>query len=164
MNLKFILFPFGVITASVAIAQDQSVISAAGDCNKNGNISLEWTVGETMVETINSGKGMLTQGFHQPLLIKKLPQVIPALPVLPDYLFTIAPNPVISELTVTVDKRITTKVQVQLTDLFGRTLSLMAPSYNRYFKFSFQNHPSGTYYIFIRNEDGALLKSFSVIK
>ena len=164
MKQKFILLFFGVITAAAAFAQAQSVISAAGDRSQNGKISLDWTLGEPAVETIQTNKRNFTQGFHQPLIIKKIQPMVPGIPNLPDYLFTIAPNPVISELTVNIDKKITCKVQVQLTDFYGRTIVLFAPSANKQFKFSLQGQPSGTYYLIIRNQNGALLKTFSVIK
>jgi hypothetical protein len=44
------------------------VVANAGSSGNNGNISLDWTVGEPCIATLSSGNTILTQGFHQPAL------------------------------------------------------------------------------------------------
>ena len=51
----------------------QTVISSAGKTTINGNYNVSWTVGETVINTLSAGGTILTQGFHQPLLIEILP-------------------------------------------------------------------------------------------
>lgn len=43
------------------------VIASAGDYVVNGNVSLSYTIGEPMVQTLYSTKNILTQGFQQPM-------------------------------------------------------------------------------------------------
>ena len=47
----------------------QEVISTQGESFSNASISLDWTIGETVVETFSDSSYQLTQGFHQPQLI-----------------------------------------------------------------------------------------------
>lgn len=42
------------------------VVANGGSSGKNGNISLDWTVGEPCITTLTNGNLILTQGFHQP--------------------------------------------------------------------------------------------------
>ena len=42
-----------------------TVVSNAGNAQKAGSYSLEWTLGEFMVETLKGPSATITQGFHQ---------------------------------------------------------------------------------------------------
>lgn len=59
----FVALPF-----SLAFGQsvERSVIASAGDYRSAGNISISWTLGETVIQTVTAGSVMLTQGFQQP--------------------------------------------------------------------------------------------------
>jgi hypothetical protein len=46
--------------------QAQQVISTAGDYYQDENMSLSWTLGETVIETFENDNIVLTQGFQQP--------------------------------------------------------------------------------------------------
>ncbi len=71
MKLHLYLIIIAAATSSNSFCQhnNQSVIAAAGNISKAGNITLEWTLGEPVIETVSTTLGLLTQGFHQPLLI-----------------------------------------------------------------------------------------------
>jgi len=43
----------------------QEIVSAGGDTYTNSNISVSWTIGEPVTETISNTSNILTQGFHQ---------------------------------------------------------------------------------------------------
>jgi len=45
------------------------VIASSGGEGSSGDMSIEWTLGEMMVETFTADDIVLTQGFHQPHLI-----------------------------------------------------------------------------------------------
>lgn len=42
-----------------------TVIASAGNYQKSGSFSLEWTLGEWQTESLSSNNSKLTQGFHQ---------------------------------------------------------------------------------------------------
>ena len=45
-----------------------SVVSSSGDSYSNGNIIMDYTLGEIVVETFSNTANILTQGFHQGVL------------------------------------------------------------------------------------------------
>ena len=45
-----------------------SVVSSSGDSYSNGNIIMDYTLGEIVVETHTNSTTILTQGFHQGIL------------------------------------------------------------------------------------------------
>ena len=57
-----------LISPAFLIAQtlSPSVISSAGGYFNAANGSLSWTMGETVIQTLQSGSNMLTEGFQQP--------------------------------------------------------------------------------------------------
>ncbi len=68
-KLYFILFFLILVSASSKAQYSQLyVISSAGDTYSSNNLVLSWSVGELVVETLESDNIILTQGFHQGLL------------------------------------------------------------------------------------------------
>ncbi len=59
--LLFSLFFFFISSGTKA----QQVISAGGDYYENSSVSISWTLGEPVTETISDGTTILTQGFQQ---------------------------------------------------------------------------------------------------
>jgi len=59
--ISSILFSLGMFSQSA----NPEVMSSSGDYNENANGSLSWTLGETIIETIEGVDNKLTQGFHQ---------------------------------------------------------------------------------------------------
>ena len=51
----------------------QSVISSAGKTSTSNNFIISWTLGETVVATLQNENTNLTQGFHQPLMVDLFP-------------------------------------------------------------------------------------------
>jgi len=43
----------------------QQIISAGGDNFTNSTLSVSWTIGEPITETVSNSSNILTQGFHQ---------------------------------------------------------------------------------------------------
>ena len=44
---------------------ERDVLSSAGKIQSNSTISMEWTLGEVMIDSYEEGGLVLTQGFHQ---------------------------------------------------------------------------------------------------
>jgi hypothetical protein len=81
-------------------------------------MSIDWTLGELSISTINGPSTMITQGFHQPKY------VITAVDELTETIgkITVYPNPTsdIIYMKMTYDKIMA--VQVRLTDINGKLL------------------------------------------
>ncbi|MBI9069504.1 MAG: hypothetical protein JEZ09_19565, partial [Salinivirgaceae bacterium] len=64
---KFVLLLLGITLMAQTYAQ--STISTCADHNETSAVSLSWTIGEAVIETVSDGTNTLTQGFHQSKLI-----------------------------------------------------------------------------------------------
>ena len=51
----------------------QTIISSAGKTSSSDNFIISWTLGETLVATLQNENTNLTQGFHQPLMVEISP-------------------------------------------------------------------------------------------
>lgn len=143
---------------------NSSVISAAGDVNKTSKLSLEWTLGESFVESIFSNQHLYTQGFHQPIKTKTTP--------LPNVLadqewnrITILPNPVKTTGKVIIERAGHSQLYLTLSDGNGKTI-LNRTSNAKYevIDLNLSGYSSGMYTLFIRTASGSLFKTFPIIK
>ncbi|HRG59652.1 MAG TPA: T9SS type A sorting domain-containing protein [Bacteroidia bacterium] len=55
----------GAVRAQTVMPQ---VVSSSGGSGQNAQVSLDWTIGETVTSTVSDGQSTLTQGFQQPTL------------------------------------------------------------------------------------------------
>ncbi len=46
----------------------QEVVSSGGESYTNSSGQIDYTIGETIIETISDSANQLTQGFHQPVI------------------------------------------------------------------------------------------------
>ena len=65
-------FLFFIITISIKV-YPQTIISSAGKTSSSDNFIISWTLGETLVATLQNENNNLTQGFHQPLIVDLFP-------------------------------------------------------------------------------------------
>jgi hypothetical protein len=126
-------------------------------------MTLEWTLGESVVETATAPDRLYTQGFHQPTL-----QVIEQVNKADSdagISFTVAPNPVASYLTIGITAPQSDPLQVLLTDLAGRQYSLpLVPASTISTQIDMTSYPAGTYLLRIGKADGPMLKSYKIVK
>ncbi len=61
---NLLLFSFFLLIISFG-TKAQQLISSAGDYFENSNVSISWSLGEPIIETISDGTNILTQGFQQ---------------------------------------------------------------------------------------------------
>ena len=96
----------------------QEMISTAGDYSVCPNASISYTIGEPIIETLQSGSFQLTQGFHQTMLTISNISAHYNL----DYTIKVYPNPthdyVVVDLITSQDK-----IEFVLTDMNGKTLT-----------------------------------------
>jgi len=62
---KILLITIAIV-ALIFQAKAQQVIASSGGYFEGENVSLNWTVGEPVIETFTGGNLILTQGFQQP--------------------------------------------------------------------------------------------------
>jgi len=142
-----------------------SVVASGGDISRSATISLEWTLGEFAVESVNSDRSLYTQGFHQPYLQVKEIHTATIATETPDYKITIAPNPVQSVLNVNLQQFIDEKLSLTLVDLYGRrVMTKVVEGKSTSSLIDMSGMMQGIYLLEIRNAKGQLLKVFRVVK
>ena len=82
-----------------------SLVSSSGSTFNNGNIIMDFSIGEIVINTFNSSS-ILTQGFHQEVL-KITTEVINI-----DINTKVYPNPTTSILNIELDKNISADIMV----------------------------------------------------
>lgn len=150
-------------TGGMAQRLSPSVLAAGGGSARTATMSLDWTVGESVVGTVTASDRLYTQGFHQPLL------QVSEQPNLPDadagYKFTVAPNPVVSSLRIDITAPDSGLLQLLLTDLRGHQYSFpLLPANTTSTQIDMTAYPAGTYLLRIGKADGPLLKSYKIVK
>lgn len=63
-SIKFVMFLFTMYTLNV-FSQNQNVISNGGNYQESTGGSLTWTIGEVVINTLESTDVHVTQGFNQ---------------------------------------------------------------------------------------------------
>lgn len=127
--MKRILILLILLTAAMHAADAQLVLvrevaASAGGSGNAGAITIDYTVGEPVVESLAAGGLLLTQGFQQP-------EIVPALPPgsEPLFDFLLFPNPAVT--TVKVGFNLVTDATVVLL-IVNTTGQLMYQSVQHY--------------------------------
>ncbi len=139
-----------------------SVVAVSGGTVRTQTMTLDWTLGESVVETATTSGRVYTQGFHQPMLqVSEQPLARSDA----GYTFTVAPNPVASLLTIGIAAPDSNPLQLLLTDLQGRQYTVPAvPANTTSTQIDMTLFPAGTYLLRIGKADGAPLKSYKIVK
>ncbi len=149
LSLSFILLLSLTIKA-------QEIISSSGDFFNNGNISVSWTIGEPVTETIANGNNIFTQGFQQSCL-----NVTNITEVNSDLNIKIFPNPAGDYINLTTDKFY--NLNYEIIDINGKTIekkAILSDNTN----ISFSNCHSSVYFLKIYGNGKQAVKIFKIIK
>lgn len=153
-----------LIFSATGFAQEltPSILSSQGGSDQTGYLTLEWTLGENIVETVTYPGKIYTQGFHQSYL--QLTDVIYPIPGLP-FTIRIYPNPVDSWLNIIIHENYNTQLNISLFDLDQRIIrNLIAFPYEGRFVFDFHDLPNGIYLLKIITSDKQNMETFKVVK
>lgn len=94
----------------------QTTISSSGDDYNTPQTQLSWTLGESIVTTVNSSNTYLTQGFHQgKQIILSVPSFYPVLQI------KAFPNPTSAKLNINISNNSDPWV-IRIYDLSGKLL------------------------------------------
>jgi len=148
---------------SLAYGQDKDlqVISSASKCFEAGNVSLDWTLGEVVVDYYDGTPFGISQGFHQPgyqlVAVKSIPAELG--------LISVFPNPFSDEFNVKMTFANSEKGDMALVDLKGTTI------WKKSFagKEVIENYvatalPPGSYMLVVSLTDDAFVQSYQLVK
>jgi len=163
MKQKSTAFIFFLVISTFGFSQNLSlsVVPTQGGFDKTENISLEWTLGESFIETIKHQNEIYTQGFHQPFLINKLE--------LHDFSFDfdiqISPNPVQSLINISITDTNNLQLIISLYDINGRFIKQISAFTNdRNIVLNVIELSSGFYILKISDIEGLFIKIHKIIK
>lgn len=147
--VSFLLF-------TVYSVSGQEVIATQGDSHSNANGSIDYTIGEVVVDTGTDGDHDVTQGFHQTNW-----RFVGLEDYAPEYEATIFPNPTSEKLNISSSSfegvtYLLFNAEGKIVDqdnLSGSTTQISV------------NHlASGSYSILLKDSNNQLLKTFKLIK
>lgn len=106
---------------------ERSVIANTGGSGSGAGISVDYTIGETLVQTFTGGSNILTQGFHQPasgnVSVENVTDVIS---------YNVFPNPFTDAIQFELNISQPASVELKLADITGRIVNAVnALDYNR---------------------------------
>lgn len=166
-SILFCFLLFLISHYSICQKLSPEVISSAGDVSKTASVSLEWTLGETVIESSKTANKHYTQGFHQTYL-KVFSANNEGLVL--DYNMTVFPNPVEGTLEIKILNENSPhdnigKIDLFLIDIRGLQISIQKINDKSGSTFlDMTALPSGTYFLKAQKENGLLLKSFKIVK
>jgi hypothetical protein len=139
-------YPVILITLLLALsasAQKQEVIASAGGYNVNGNLTISWTLGETIIPTFQNGNLILTHGFQQQLIVtaieEKLEDVVKV---------TVYPNPATDNINIRFEEPLDGEVTIRLLNSQGKLVKTDVMEVTAVEKqINLQDLPSGAYFL-----------------
>lgn len=151
-------YNYNVTTAQPFVPE---LYSTAGDYFVNGNVALEWSIGESIIETNTGTNNFLTQGFHQSSYIITIVSETPS----DDYTINVYPNPTSDNITIDFNSRSGTNLKLKLFDAQGKLLiNEKAKSEIKTKILNLQNFSKGIYILNIYSDHGKLVKSYKIEK
>ena len=135
----------------------QEVIATQGETQVGANGSLEYTIGEVVINTISGGTNDLTQGFHQPMW-----EIVPIDNPYPEIEVTIYPNPMTEQLN--IETLAYEGLTFSLYDDRGRLIAENVLE-SQLTTIQVDALAKGAYFLTLRNESQKLsIKTFKIIK
>ena len=162
---KLLLKLLLVLCTSSLFSQSLSpdVISTAGEFFVGSNAMLSWTIGETIITTLEGTSAILTQGFQQPFEMVVIPDDVSDL--FSNLQIKVFPNPTSNFLNVSFLIEQEMEFVIDVVDMGGRVLfndTVLSSQLIKQIDFSL--FKPGTYILRLRMEDGQLMRSYKVQK
>lgn len=166
--ILFLLFGLGLSGLISAQAIPQSVITPNAGSAVAGNIALDWTLGEPIVESVYTDQRMYTQGFHQPVL--RVTAIHPYTnsilsPRSGNMEITAVPNPVSSLLILSLKDMPHKEIEVIMSNNTGQIiLTKTINTESGKAEMDLSELASGLFFLNLYTQDQELLKVFRVVK
>ncbi len=150
-----------ILVRSFAQIASPELIGSAGNTYLNGNFSLNWSIGEPVIDTYAESGIILTQGFHQNCY------VITAIEDLrSDIEISVYPNPTTDYINLQLisgfEIRNGDVLQYLITDFGGKILE-EGKLFTSIQSLNFSNFASGTFFLKILFKN-RIIKTFKIIK
>jgi hypothetical protein len=147
---NFIVFSFLFLVRGWS----QELICSAGDVFSNASVQMEWSLGECVIETYFDEEIMLSQGFHQPNLIRSAET---------DYKIIVYPNPYDLNLFIEILELESDQMYGQICDMAGKLIFTL-PNLLNYNKIITSEMSDGIYLLRIYDSHSRILKTVKIVK
>lgn len=153
-----LLFAFTAVFAQQPSVSPQ-VIASAGNSGSAGSYIIDWTLGETVIETIEGTNNILTQGMHQTKLVVTGTEEL----IFPGLEVKVYPNPTSDILMIEIIQSGNDIFSYELTDIAGRKIALRQMQ-SDIEELDMSNYVSGIYMIRVINLARGNVKVCKIIK
>lgn len=148
------LLTFVFFTPVLAICQE--VVSTQGDSYSNTSGTIDYTIGEVVIETVSDGNNDVTQGFHQTnWKFAEVEDLDPTLNI------SVYPNPINDQLKIETESF--RGLEYLLYDQNGKRIEI-GSLVNLITTVNAENLQPSIYNLVIQTKDQVKIKSFKLIK
>ncbi len=141
------------------LSAQEEVISTSGNSQSSGGISMDWTIGECIVETYSASSGALTQGLHQSTYTITAIKTNSDL----DLKLKIYPVPVERYLSVEINEGELESLNVVLYDLTGKII-LQHDLNSQGNQIDLSTLPASEYILKITDQKRNITTSYKIVK
>ena len=161
---NFLIIPF-LIISTFSFSQDLSrnIIAAQGDFSQIESMTLEWTLGESFIETAITNNSMFTQGFQQSFLTTA--RLNTETQVKNPFNIVLYPNPVDALLHVYINSTERINLIISLYDVTGKFLKQETVlETDKDVTLDVSDLSSGIYLLKFSNADNSLIETHRIVK
>ena len=147
-----------LFAVSVSAQVKQEVIASAGGNSLNGNLSISWTLGETVIPTFQKGNLILTHGFQQELIVTAVEENLADIVKV-----TIYPNPTSDNINISFGETLDGDVRLFIINSQGKVVKtdIIAKTIVEK-QMNLQDLSAGVYYLKLNK--GKLSNAYKVVK
>lgn len=162
---KLLIIPL-IIISTFCYSQNLSreVIASQGNFDQIEHITLEWTLGDSFIETLVAKNNIITQGFQQPSIITTARLNNASLVKKPSNII-LYPNPVDALLHVYIKPVDRAKLNISLYDVTGKFIKKATTlKTDNDITLDVSELASGIYLLKFSNTDGSILETHRIVK
>jgi hypothetical protein len=153
------IFVLLALLFAATVTQSQQVVASSGNSGSAAGYTVDWTLGEPVIETISGSGNILTQGMHQTkLLVTAISEMeFPGLEV------KVYPNPTGRFLKIEVLQTGNELFFYEISDITGRNVVLKELQGNTE-EIDMGSFVSGIYFLYVLSQNHKSVKVFKIIK
>ncbi len=153
------IFVLLALLFAATVTQSQQVVASSGNSGSAAGYTVDWTLGEPVIETISGSGNILTQGMHQTkLLVTAISEI-----EFPGVEVKVYPNPTGRFLKIEVLQTGNELFFYEISDITGRNVVLKELQGNTE-EIDMGSFVSGIYFLYVLSQNHKSVKVFKIIK
>ncbi len=162
MKIFLLLFLYSsFLPCCLSQDRDLNVVATAGSSYETGDLVLDWTLGEVIIQTLENPSFTLTQGFHQPLYSLVAVHAIPE----EKGLISVQPNPFSDAFEIKMKFKNSERGTIQLYSMDGILFWKNKFDGKEILeKYDATRLPSGSYMLSVSLSDDSYIQTYTILK